>query len=258
MQTVNEIIDSYSGMITRGQATALVDGSPDMILNVSGLLDFIKLSRNKKDRKDTYTVSVEDKVYRVFNEVRYKSGLGESCRRTVTLGSEGTTINITLSGALSDQIDTSAIERGDKVMIKDASLVTVREELNGDKLTTIPKVGRSSSGIIDYSRITSDLKNIDIVGKVTEIGTLQYVNQLGRTGQVPVASCRITDMKNTADVALWGSCALLAARINVNDFIKIEFCSAYLSNSIVRIQASDLSRVLINKEISKRLNAHRI
>ncbi len=255
MRSVDEVIDSYSGMITREQASTIANGAddpPGESISVAGLREFIRAAKSKGKVQESYKVTIEDNVYRVFNEVRQKAGLRDFGKRTLTLGNEGETINITLSDRVSSQVDVFGVERGDILLVKDATFVAARDELKSERLTTISRMRQSLSGIADYSKM-EDSRNVDVIGKVTEIYPLRYVNQIGKQGQTPVADCKITDMRNTANVTLWGSCALLAARMNIGDFIKIEFCAARLVDSKVYIQASDLSRILISKSLEGRL-----
>src|SRR5208283_4668204 len=107
--------------------------------------------------------------------------------------------------------------------------------------------------ITDYSTLKDGLKNFDIIGKVIEIGPLRHVNGLG-AGQTAVSDCVITDMKTSVGVSMWGSSAIETTRIKVNDFVKMEFCSARMRNDSITLYASDLSRIVANNAFSRRLS----
>ena len=257
MQNAEDVLDSFSGMITMEQASAIASGETlpahsEGSTSVAGLLEFIKAMRGAKNREDTaklYTVNIEDTIYRVFNEIEGAS------RRTVTLGRVGSTINVVLTDRLSSIVDERGFERGDLMAIRGASLDIVNERLIGTKSTTLSRTRRSNLGITDFSLLKESDRNIDIVGKVGEIGPLRYVNRLGSSGQIAVADCKLTDTLNYIDVTLWGSSALLSKKMHVNDFIKIEFCSIRSVESKLQVNANELSRVLINKELAARFIA---
>lgn len=254
MQSAEDVLDSFSGMITREQALSIANGEdpaahPEGSTNVAGLLEFIKAMRGAKRSEDAaklYTVNIEDTVYRIFNEVEGSS------RRTVTLGRVGSTINAMLTDRLSSIVDERGFERGDLMAIGGASLDIVNERLVGTKSTTLSRTRRSNLGITDFSMLKESDRNIDIVGKVTEIGPLRYVNRLGASGQIAVADCKLTDTVNYIDVTFWGTSALLSKRMHVDDFIKIEFCSIRDVESKLQVNAGELSRVLISKELAAR------
>lgn len=257
MQSVEDVLDSFSGMITMAQASAIASGvaplsHPEGSTSVQGLLEFIKAVRSAKSSEDAtkvYTVSIEDTLYRIFNELEGAS------RRTVTLGRVGSTINVILSGALSSAVDERGFERGDLMLVRGASLDIVNERLVGTRGTTLSRARRSNLGITDFSKLKDGDKNIDIVGKVVEIGRLRQVSRLGIAESIAVADCRLSDTSDYIDVTLWGSSAMLTERMRVNDFIKIEFCSVRSTGSKLQVNANELSRVLVNKELASRFIA---
>ncbi len=240
-------------MITREQATAIANGDdpqdpPGETESAAGLLEFVKTVKGSKKREDivkVYMVDIEDVIYRVFNEVVYKQGAKTSRRRTVTLGRDGNTINIVLFDRLSEQIDDEGFERGCRMVARNASLDVLKESLLGTKNTAVSRLSPSGSAITDFSKLHEGDKNVDILGRVIEVSPVRYVTQIGRNGQTPVSDCRLTDSRNSIDVNLWGSSALIVERMHVNDTVKIEFCSVRNLGAKLQISANDLSRVLI-------------
>ncbi len=253
MQSADDVLDSFAGMITREQASAIANGgdlqsNSDRCISVEGALEFIKAVRGAKESADAakiYTVNLEDIVYRIFNEV------GDTSRRTVTLGREGSTINIAVSDRLSSAIDERGFERGDLVSVIGASLDILGERLVGTKSTTIVRMRRSRSGVTDFSTLKDGDRNIDIIGRVAELGQLRSVSRLGG-GSVAAADCRISGREGSAEVTLWGSNALLTRNMHVGDFIKIEFCSVRSTEPKLQVNANELSRVLIHRDLSAR------
>ncbi len=251
MPSADEVLESFSGMITREQAAAIANGdglhaSPGGYISVEGILEFIKAVRGAKRSEEAaklYTVNIEDTVYRIFNEIENAS------RRTLTLGRTGSTINIVVSDKLSSAIDERGFERGDLVSVIGASLDILGERLVGTKSTTMVRMRRSRSGITDFSTLKDGDRNIDIIGKVTEIGQLSSVSRLGG-GNVAVAECRISGQEGSAEVTLWGSSAMLTKRMRVGDLVKIEFCNVRSVEPKPQINANELSRVLIYNERS--------
>ena len=257
MQSAEDVLDSFSGMITKEQAYAIANGEEpsahlEGFTNVQGLLEFMKAVRGAKSSEDAtklYTVHIEDTIYRIFNEE-------EGCsKRTVTLGRLGSTINALFADRLSAVVDERGFERGDLIAVRGATLDIASERLVGTMKTTISRSRRSNLGITNFSLLKESDRNIDIVGKVSEIGPLRYVNRLGSSGQIAVADCKLTDTSDYIDVTLWGSSALLSKKMHVNDFVKIEFCSVRGIEPKLQINANELSRVLINKELAARFIA---
>ncbi|MGI0133747.1 MAG: hypothetical protein ACREBW_02155 [Candidatus Micrarchaeaceae archaeon] len=253
MATVEEVVDKFTGMITPGQAQELIDSGSYArhtqnkdITSVQALLEFISTNRGRQPAQ-LYTVNIKDTVYRVFNPV--------SRKRIAVLGKEGETAKLSLSGRLSDEMDTACVERGDTIIVKSAVLDAVAGELRTDKDTSISKV--SSNGFIncitDYSALRDGMRNIDVLGKLAEIGEIRHVNRLGNGGQVPVVDCVISDNRNTARLSLWESSALLVAGLNVNDIVKVEFCSVRINDGKVEIYANSLSRLLSGNALASRL-----
>ncbi|MDE1869023.1 MAG: hypothetical protein KGH60_03610 [Candidatus Micrarchaeota archaeon] len=259
MATVEEVVDRFSGMITPGQAKALIDSGnfskyPQNggVTNVQALLGFTSMSRVRQ-APGLYTLSIQDLVYRVFNPSAGK-------RRIVVLGGEGSTAKLNLSGKLSELIDDICIERGDTILLKDALLDMALEELRADKDTAISKVASGAwvNCVSDYSCIKDGMKNIDISGRILEIGQVKNVGRIGSENQVPIMECTVTDSVNTAHLSLLESSAHAASMLKPDDFVKIEFCRARVNENRIDIYANSLSRVFANKEIGERLSRKKI
>ncbi|MCL5007612.1 MAG: hypothetical protein M1164_02955 [Candidatus Marsarchaeota archaeon] len=256
----DDIIDEHFGMITSSQAAMISEGRmPGHVrqrdaINAAGLYAFIKVNRQRQpeNQERHFIVDVEDVVYRVFNPVPYGQGRPGKERRTVVIGSEPSTFNITLFDKFSEYVDIGKIERGDTVLIRNLSLDISRDSLYTSPSTSISRIKPSSSGITDLSLIKEAGRNIDVIGRVTELGPIRYVAKLSGQGQVAVADCKLSDSGTTLSASLWGSSALQTAKISINDYVKIEFCSAVERNGSVEIYANDLSRVLPSPALSGR------
>lgn len=253
MATIEEVVDKFSGMITPSQAQELIaSGNLSSyphnkdVNNVQTLLQFIETNKDRQTSQ-FYSVNIQDSVYRVFNPI--------SKRRMMVLGREGATAKLALIGKLSDTVDSDCIERGDTVLINGAILDTKAEELMADRDTAISKVSsvRPQNFFADYSQLKDGMRNIDILGKVVEIGEIRQVSRLGNAGQVPVIDCVITDGKTTARLSLLESSAFLAVQLKVNDPVKIEFCNVRINADRVEIYANSLSRLLSNRTLGPRL-----
>lgn len=255
-----DIMAEHFGMITGSQAAMISEGKiPGPVrqkdtINAAGLYAFIKVNRQRQQENPgrSFIVDVEDIVYRVFNPVAYASGIQGKGRRTVVIGSEPSTFNITLFGKFSEYVDIGKIERGDTVLIRNLSLNMGGDLLYSSPSTSISRIKPSSSGITDLSSIKSGSRNIDVIGRVTELGPIRYVAKLSGQGQVAVADCKLSDKNTTIVASLWGSSALQTAKLGINDYVKIEFCNAVERNGSVEIYANDLSRVLPGPVLSGR------
>ncbi|MEM0149641.1 MAG: hypothetical protein QXW10_01970 [Candidatus Micrarchaeaceae archaeon] len=267
---VGDIIDAYGGMISSSQAHALAGsiahitdgkkGAQD-ITNVAALLELVGAQPAQKGsqlfppggKSSTYTVNIQDKIYRIFNPVTFTYNNRQQSRRTIVMGSEGYTIKFILKEKLSEFIDSNVFERGDIVIVKNASFDSVSGELLSMPGTMINKVMPApESAIIDYSRLREGMKSIDIIGKIVELGPVRYVNRLGG-GQVAVSDCTISNLEASVAVSLWGSSALATSRLSAGDFVKIEFCSTVFKNGAIGIYANELSRIVASKLFEGRL-----
>jgi hypothetical protein len=260
MSSSEEIIDRFSGMITKEQAAALSDrgGEHDGVLrNVEDLLVLI----NKRTDKDThavadsnpFTVNVKEKVYRIFNPVTLTQGGVQTSRRSVVLGSENRTLKLNLRSRLSEFIDTEAFERGDVIEVDNAILDPVRGELVEGIGTVMRRVSPAKhDAIVDYDALGNEMRNIDVIGKIVEMSSVRYAGISGK--RLAVSDCVLTDLKRSVNASLWGSSALATARIKINDFVKIEFCRTGTGRNGLVLHASDLSRIVANKAFGQRLS----
>lgn len=255
-----DIIAEHFGMITGTQAAMISEGKmPGPVrqrdtINAAGLYAFIKVNRQRTEEnpESHFIVDVEDNVYRVFNPVPYGQGRPGKGKRIMVIGSEPSTFNITLFDKFSEYVDIGKIERGDTVLIRNLSLDIGRDSLYTSPSTSISRIKPSSSGITDLSSIKEGSRNIDVIGRVTELGPIRYVAKLSGQGQVAVADCKLSDKDITIPASLWGSSALQTAKIGINDYVKIEFCSSVARNGSMEIYANDLSRVLPDPILSGR------
>ena len=88
-------------------------------------------------------------------------------------------------------------------------------------------------------------KNIDIIGKVTEISVIRYLKQQNK--DITVSDFMIVNSASSIRVSAWGSSALITERMSVNQYVRIEFCNIIERNDLLEIQANDISRILILK-----------
>lgn len=272
MSDIEEVVDKFSGFLTRAQAEQLLkDGlyaqskapanaAAKGNTSVRELLGRVKTQDSKPaggaGAKESI-VNVKDNVYRIFNPQPVSVQGRERPRRTVILGEEGSTIALSLWGKLSDLIDISAFERGDTVMVSNL-LFSDGGELRTTQGTAINRLSPSkATALTDYSTISSDIRRTDIIGRVLEIDPIRHVSMLGRTGQTAVASCIVTDSVNAVSASFWGSSAIATTRMRTNDTIKIEFCDLRVREGRLQISANDDSRVVASSAFARRLLAKR-
>ncbi len=271
MSDIEKVVDKFSGFLTKAQAEQLLkDGlyvQPKVStvttlakgnMSVKELLSRISSQDNKNGDANAeareFIVNVKDTVYRIFNPQLISSQGKERTRRTLILGEEGSTIALNLWGKLSDLIDTNAFERGDTVIVNNALIGSAGGELRTGQGAIINRVTPSKmDALTDYSKISSDVRRTDIIGRVVEIDPIRHVNQLGRSGQTAVASCVLTDSANAVPASFWGSSAIATTRMRTNDTIKIEFCDLRMRDGKLQITANDDSRVVSSGAFAKRL-----
>jgi hypothetical protein len=265
MIDAEKLVEKFSGFITKEQAEAILKNEPffdqkkpasrNTTLNVKKLLDLIGPAnpQMKLDGKDTTSVNVKDKVYRIFNPLEAKENGSDTKRRKMILGEEGLTIALNIRGPLSDYVDSYGLERGDTIIIKNALVDPTTASLKSGVNTTIERVIDSTNDVIaDYAKVTEDTRKIDIVGKILEIGQIRNVSKPGSNIQSPVASCTITDSSNIIDASFWGSSALATKNLKANDLVKIEFCDLKIKEGKLQLYANDDSRVLASGIVVKR------
>ena len=270
MVSAEDVLEEFSGLISRKDAELIASSSASApvrthennndIIDVVGLLEFItansgavkQLNAGQQAGAD-YTVNIKDRVYRVFNQIEYNYGGRKGVKRDVVLGREGKTIRLTLFDNLSRLADTTPLERGDTVLVRNAALDVRSGVLKGVSRTVVLRMSPSQEGIGDYSLLKGGEKNIDVVGKIVEINPIRYVNRLDGGGQIGVVDCVISDLKDSMNVVLWGSSALATASMNANEFMKIEFCSVRERNGTKEVYATETSRVFTNASLEGRL-----
>lgn len=272
MSAAEDLLEELSGMISRSDAELLAESAEQMkgetqrsdirandVTDVAELLEFanansvVRTPFIEEQKTVEYIVNVKDRLYRVFNQVDYDYRNGKGVKRELVLGREGKTARLTLFNNFSRLIDAAPFERGDTVLVRNAVLNVGNGTLKSTSRTVLLRVSPSGSGITNFSLLKGGERNIDIIGKVVEIYPIRYVNRLDAEGQIGVANCVISDMSESMNVAMWGSSALATININVNDAVKIEFCSVRIRNDVKEVYATDTSRILVNKNLESRL-----
>lgn len=269
---IERIIDSYHGTISQVDAELILAGilradplsangqasneshSPaakEKPLSAIAVSEFMSMNKQhgSSAEGERYTVDVRDYIYRIFNPTEFQTQNRKVVRRVIVLGREGHTVKVTLYDKYAEFIDINAFERGDVVLAKNMLVDNIGGELRNTRDTLMSRVMPSQTGITDFSKLAEGQKNIDIIGKMLEIGSIRYVNTLSRESQVAVADCVITDSEISIPISLWGSSAMMTTGMNPNDYVKIEFCSVRSRNSSIEIYAQDASRVLISKSL---------
>ncbi|MCL5679789.1 MAG: hypothetical protein M1465_00385 [Candidatus Marsarchaeota archaeon] len=250
MKNPKEIIDGFDGLLTKEQALALysesrLEAMPKMPLSaeyVSRLLSNDAkgiLSGLAKEKID-----LQDEVYRVFNPSTKNFGESETFSRTVVLGSEGSTVNISLNKKTSDMLDSLKIERGDTILFKSLIIDIKTASFKSTPATSIDKLAQSHSGINDFSRIKSNMNAVDVVGNVIEVDSIRHVSRANGSS-IPAVKIVLSDGKTTLNVACWGQSALVAASLPLNLKVKLEFCKAIDRSGIIEMRADELSRLLV-------------
>lgn len=270
MPSTEEVIDNFLGMITRKQAQMLTNQRESggvkkeaypirEVTSVKSLLEFAHMKGLPEKnllsdaKHDIYTVNLEDRIYRIFNLVKHASQERNLPTRTMVLGSENSTVRLNLSGKISEFIDINGFEAGDLVLVKNILFEPIKSELRSTSKTVISRLSPSRLGITDYSKLLQGMKNISLIGKVIEIDPIRHVSRLNSGEQVAVAGCKITDLNETVSVSFWESSAIATTKFNLNDFIKLEFCSIHAKNNFLEVYCNNFSRVLINNGLSARL-----
>ncbi len=264
--TMSELFDRYSGMVTEEQiaraisANASADTQPAEAAerlsrtDARAVADFI-FSRNQKaavaaadsdTERRVYYADVEDVVYRIFNMTTFRTKDNREVNlRIVVLGLEGGTVRFVARGALANYIDAQGLERGDRILIKNALIDMARGELKSLAGTTIVKMAVSDSSFVHVSEIVREMKNVDVIGRVASIYPIRYINKENGSS-VAVSRITIADSGGSLDASLWGSSAMVTAAMNANDYVKLEFCNVRERYGRLEIYANDLSRVLVN------------
>lgn len=250
--SIDDALDSHYGMISRGQAAAQsqeIEAGEARAMPLSGsgkttaraLLEF--MAENRSAASQDYRVGIEDRVYRVFNPVAQHGRQDRT--RTVVLGGEGCAVPVRLFGKASDYIDEAEVCRGDVLSVGAAAIDTTAESLKAVNGTPLVKVSSAPlPAISDFSALRGGQRNVDIAGRVVEVGQIRHVALLGDAGKTAVSDCVLSDGSNPLRVSLWGSSADAGSSMRINRSVRIEFCSARQRNGELEIYANDLSRVL--------------
>lgn len=201
-------------------------------------------------------VDIEDNVYRIFNKTRFEKDKKEGFRREMVLGDDHENIRITLWDKQADLVDNLAVERGDKVRISNAKVKRFNGglELSGTAGTNVARVSPSATGITEFSALGPESKNVDVICRVVSIGRIRYFMDLSGK-QSAVSDCIVSDSKEQARLVMWRSSAAYAALMRPGGFIKVEQAAIKATNAGMEIIADDLSRILINDSLGRRLNA---
>ncbi len=251
MASAEEIMDAYSGMISKSDAEKIagsIDVKGQSVFDAKAVIEMAgKQIKNPK----LLEIDVQDEVYRIFNQPVAKEGAVRW--RTVVLGKEGDTISLELRGRLSASIDFGKFERGDTIMVNRALLDTKKLKIVSFTDTTIGRVKRSANGVVELKGVAIETKNVDVSGKVTVMSQPREIPKIGSKGNTAVIDCTISQDEISADVTMWGSSAyaFIDANPNIGDIIKIEFCNIKPVEGKLRIVANDSSRVLLLKRNEK-------
>jgi hypothetical protein len=263
MSDLETVIDKFSGFITKEQADYILKGETESQpkapgeprkanMTVKELLNSIAVKKSAENPESI--VNVKDCIYRIFNPQTINIKGRESKRRVVILGEEGSTIALNLRDKLSEFIDINSFERGDTVIVNNVFLDSTTTELKSSQNTIINKISPSQlNAINDYSLVKEELRKVDVIGRILEISPIRHVTRLGKTGQIAVASCVITDSINTIDASFWGSSAITTTSLKTNDLVKMEFCDIRMRDGKMQIYVNDDSRVLASNSFASRL-----
>jgi|GEM_PF-1214270 hypothetical protein len=266
MSDIQVVVDKFSGFLTKEQAARLLEEGDELLakqsnvpkkhFNARELLGYTdsKNTNVKNPALAESPINLKDRIYRIFNPTVSMINGKEAKRRKVILGDEGYTIVLNLKDRFSDLIDIQAFERGDTVTINNVSIDPNSHELKSIESTSISKTSPSRiEAIVDYSKIDSELRKIDLIGRMIEIGVVKRVNKLGRPGEMAVAECMITDSRSSVPASFWGSSALATEGIRTNETLKIEFCDVRILEGKMHVYARDDSRVIANPLFGNRL-----
>jgi hypothetical protein len=250
MASAEEIMDSYSGMISKSDAERLANSTEGGIsqvqsTNVMGAKAVLETLSKQGKASKLIEVDVQDEIYRIFNQSEAKEGSPQS--RVVVLGKEGETITMELRGRLSLSIDFGKFERGDTILISRVLLDTKKSRLVSFTDTTISRIKRSAAPDLELKSVNAEMRNVDVSGKVVMIAQPREIPRIGGKGNITVLDCTISQESDSADVTFWGisAHAFLASNPGIGDAIRIEFCSIKPIDGRLRIVANDSSRILL-------------
>ncbi|MCL5094960.1 MAG: hypothetical protein M1168_03190 [Candidatus Marsarchaeota archaeon] len=223
-------------------------------LSLNNSKDIINLIQINNQNSLNLIIDVEDIIYRIFNplKIENKDKTKILIKRTIIIGNENSTVKANFYNRYSQLVDELCFERGDVILIKNILLDNKTNELKTIQKTVINKTKPTQYKAVRFDLLKGYEKNIDVIGKVIEIGPLKH-NVINNTDLVS-CYCILTDFTKQIFVSLFGSAALaITYNINLNDFIKIEFCNSGQKNNNIQIIANDYSRIFSNKNIKKLL-----
>ena len=150
---LDKIINEYGGLIDKKMAAEIKDkNTTSKIYKKINVDELLKANIAEND-----TVSIEDKVYRIFNKIIVKTSGSTRTKRTVVLGNEGRTVRVILWDKNCDFVDSMLIQRGDGV-----SFSNLKSNIFNDE---VELSSTSSSYIVrtvpsyDFKSDFSELKN---------------------------------------------------------------------------------------------------
>ncbi|MGC8662165.1 MAG: hypothetical protein ACP5RT_00030 [Candidatus Micrarchaeia archaeon] len=199
-------------------------------------------------------IEIEDYVYRIFNPKKFEKEGKERILRSMILGDIERSIRVTLWNKSSFLVDSIPIERGDKIF---ASNLLLRKgltdfELSSTQNTFFNKIAQSNIDLVEFS-LLKEGKNIDIYGKITEIGSPKYFkDQNGKDRKV--VRCVITDGITSVNAVFWDSSCDYVMTLHPGDFIKIEFASVKNDNKSIEVNANNFSRIASDRYFKNKLN----
>lgn len=252
---IESVMDKYSGLITKEQASEInkLEESETKsllgVVTVVHLLQFIQLKTKAQETfiNSKYTISIQDKIYRIFNE--FTNYDNSSNGRIIVLGNEGSTIKVRLSGALSKKIDEELFRRGDIILINDVMLDLTVEELRNTKKTSIQMVSQQSEKIQELANLQTGQKNVDIMGQIHSINMSPNIDiDKNSLNHNLVSECVISDLSASIPVIIWDNNALILQGANIGDFLMIEFCNIIPNLDSKKVYANRFSRIVVFKK----------
>ncbi len=243
-EDISKIIDQNGGLIDKKMASQIKNTQ-------EGTKSYQKLTVDlllKHEVVDGSIVNIEDKVYRVFNKIKMEINGTPRIKRVVVLGAEARTVSISLWDKNCNFIDSMLIQRGDSVSISSLKVRKVSDdiELSSTSGTYISRVVPSYNFKSNFSELSENERNIDIMGRILSVSPIRYFKDLDGK-QSGVSECSITDGKTEAHVTLWRSSSGYSTDMHPGAYIKLEFVSVKKIDDKLEITATDASRILIGQ-----------
>ena len=240
---LDKIIKEHGGLISRDMARGILENGSVRVSNASAQ----EVCAGKFPEGGL--VSVEDHVYKISNKKRFERNGLERFRRTLVLGSKGSTVVVSLWDKQADLADSLLIERGDRVL---ASNLRVRKAPDGYELSSISStyLSRLSPSETQFRRfldIKAGERDIDLVCKVVAVSPIRYFMDLNG-GQSGVSDCTVTDGLTEARLTMWRSSSQYAATLHPGNYIKAESIDVREREGLIEFVAGDSSRVLVSNK----------